>query len=51
MSDPTKNPRDEQFMKRLQEEQSEADDLDESEDPHAADLTLEHEPDTAPENT
>lgn len=51
MSDPTKNPRDEDFMRRLQEEQSEADDLDESEETHSADLTIEQEPDTSPENT
>ncbi len=51
MSDPTKNPRDEKFMKRLQEEQSEAHDLDETVDPRADDLEVKDEPDTSPENT
>lgn len=51
MSDPIKNPRDEEFMKRLQEEQSEADDANDFDDPHAADLQIEDEPDTRPENT
>lgn len=51
MADPTENPRDEEFMRRLQEEQSEADDLDDALDPQAADLTIEDEPDTSPENT
>lgn len=51
MADPTKNPRDEQFPRRLQEEQSEIKDLDETIDPHAANLQVEDEPDTSPENT
>ena len=51
MPDPTKNPRDDDFMRRLQEEQSEAHDLDDTDDPRADDLTIEHEPDTKPENT
>jgi len=49
-SDPQKNPRDEEFMRRLQEEQSEANDDAEFVDTHAADLTQE-EGDTTPENT
>lgn len=51
MADPVKNPRDEEFMRRLHEEQSEADDLDESCELHARDLQIEDEPDTSPENT
>ncbi len=51
MSDPTKNPRDDKFMKRLQEEQSEANDLNDTVDPRADDLEVEDEPDTRPENT
>jgi hypothetical protein len=50
-TDPIKNPRDEEFMKRLQEEQSEADDSDEFTDTHADDIQIEDEPDTSPENT
>lgn len=48
--DPVKNPPDEEFVRRLQEEQSEADDSTEFVDTHAADLTQE-EGDTSPENT
>lgn len=51
MADPVKNPRDEDFMRRLQEEQSEANDTKEFVDTHAADLQIEDEPDTSPENT
>ena len=50
-NDPVKNPRDEEFMKRLQEEQSEADDTDDFVETNAADLEVEDEPDTRPENT
>jgi hypothetical protein len=50
MADPTKNPRDDEFQKRLQEEQSEVEDLDEADKPRPADLK-EREPDTSPENT
>ena len=50
-SDPVKNPRDEEFMRRLQEQQSEAEDSDDFVDTHAADLQIEDEPDTSPENT
>jgi hypothetical protein len=50
MSDPIKNPRDEEFMKRLQEEQSEAEDASEFSDPRPDDLH-EEEGDTRPENT
>lgn len=51
MADPVKNPRDEEFMRRLQEEQSEANELDDSFELHAANLQIEDEPDTRPENT
>ncbi len=50
MADPTKNPRDDEFQRRLQEEQSEVEDLDDADDPRPDDLR-EHEPDTSPENT
>ena len=50
MADPSKNPRDEDFQRRLQEEQSEIDDLKDTTKPRPADLE-EHEPDTSPENT
>jgi hypothetical protein len=50
MPDPLKNPRDEEYVRRLQEEQSEANDANDFIDPHADDLTQE-EGDTTPENT
>jgi hypothetical protein len=49
-TDPIKNPRDDEFMKRLQEEQSEAEDAEEFSKPRPADLHQE-EGDTRPENT
>ncbi|MGE0449569.1 MAG: hypothetical protein AB7Q29_08295 [Vicinamibacterales bacterium] len=51
MSDPVKNPRDDQFVRRLQEEQSEAEDAGEFVDPHEADLEVEDDFDSSPENT
>jgi hypothetical protein len=52
MPDPTKHPRhNEELVRKLQEEQSEADDSDEFMDPRAANLQIEDEPDTRPENT
>ena len=52
MPDPTKHPRrDEELVRKLQEEQSEADDAEDFFDPHAANLQVEDEPDTRPENT
>jgi hypothetical protein len=50
MSDPKKNPRDDEFQRRLQEEQSEIDDLDDTSKPRPDNLK-ENEPDTSPENT
>ncbi len=49
-TDPERNTPDEEFIRRLQEEQSEANDDAEFVDTHAADLTQE-EGDTTPENT
>lgn len=50
MADPMWNLPDEEFLRRLHEEQSEAEDLSCEFEPHAADLGME-EPDTSPENT
>lgn len=51
MADATWNLPDEEFVRRLHEEQSEADDLSYAFDPHDANLQIEDEPDTSPENT
>ena len=51
MADPMWNLPDEEFVRRLQEEQSEADDFYQGFDTHAANLEIEDEPDTTPENT
>jgi hypothetical protein len=51
MADPMWNLPDEEFVRRLHEEQSEADDLSCVYDPHDANLQIEDEPDTSPENT
>jgi hypothetical protein len=49
--DPVKNPRDDEFVRRLQEEQSEAEDPLEAGQTYAANLQIDDEPDTSPENT
>lgn len=51
MTEPMWNQPDEEFVRRLQDEQSEAEDLSYAFDDRAADLTLADEPDTSPENT
>ncbi|MEQ1869082.1 MAG: hypothetical protein ABL961_03560 [Vicinamibacterales bacterium] len=51
MTDAMVNPPDDEFVRRLQEEQSEARDLSGQIDPHSADLEMKDEPDTTPENT
>ncbi len=51
MADSMWNLPDEEFVRRLQEEQSEANDLGYTFESYAANLQLEDEPDTSPENT
>lgn len=51
MADPIENLPDEEFVRRLQEEQSEASDLASASETHGANLQVEDEPDTTPENT
>jgi hypothetical protein len=51
MDDPMWNLPDDEFLRRLHDEQSEAEDISCGFEPHAADLGIEHEPDTTPENT
>lgn len=51
MAEPMWNLPDEEFVRRLHEEQSEAEDLAFAFETHAANLEIEDEPDTSPENT